>query len=369
MREGLGLLMDAISGLSRLRHALNNLGFWQRRIVAVVIGVAGGNCFNLLGFPGPWLSGAMTFTAVAALCGLRADVPLALRRALFVILGASMGAGITPSTLNAIATWPITMAGLLITVSAISVVVYAYLRVICRWDKDSAFFASIPGALSYVIAVADNSKADIARVALSQTIRVFLLVALLPGIIVSVEGAPMGTTLVEAPLLQLALLCVAALAGAAIAPILKLPAGELLGAFVASSALHASGLVTGTLPLPLLYGAFILMGVFTGLRFAGTDLKSLRDIAVSGLGAFAVAMAVALAGATTVAMLSGFPFGAVMVAYAPGGLDAMISVAFALHLDPAFVAAHQLARFLPITFLVPVLAARVLGREWNQISR
>ena len=37
-------------------------------------------------------------------------------------------------------------------------------------------------------------------------------------------------------------------------------------------------------------------------------------------------------------------FADVVVAYAPGGLEAMTILAFALHLDPVFVGAHHLSR-------------------------
>ena len=43
------------------------------------------------------------------------------------------------------------------------------------------------------------------------------------------------------------------------------------------------------------------------------------------------------------------------MAFAPGGIEAMTILAFVLGLDPAFVATHQLARFLGIS-LLPVIA-------------
>ena len=44
------------------------------------------------------------------------------------------------------------------------------------------------------------------------------------------------------------------------------------------------------------------------------------------------------------------------MAFAPGGIEAMTILAFVLGLDPAFVATHQLARFLGISLLLPVIA-------------
>jgi hypothetical protein len=47
-----------------------------------------------------------------------------------------------------------------------------------------------------------------------------------------------------------------------------------------------------------------------------------------------------------------------LVAFAPGGLEAMMVLALVLHLDPLYVGLHHLARFLGIGFLLPVLFMR-----------
>jgi uncharacterized membrane protein AbrB (regulator of aidB expression) len=47
--------------------------------------------------------------------------------------------------------------------------------------------------------------------------------------------------------------------------------------------------------------------------------------------------------------------GDVVVAYAPGSIDAMMILALALHLDPVFVGAHHLARVFTVTLALPVI--------------
>ena len=56
-----------------------------------------------------------------------------------------------------------------------------------------------------------------------------------------------------------------------------------------------------------------------------------------------------------VAALTRLPFVQVWLAYAPGGFDAMPVLAFSLGLDPAFVASHQLIRFMAISAALPFL--------------
>jgi uncharacterized membrane protein AbrB (regulator of aidB expression) len=48
-----------------------------------------------------------------------------------------------------------------------------------------------------------------------------------------------------------------------------------------------------------------------------------------------------------------------VLAFAPGAPDTMMVLALALQLDPVFVGALQLSRFLLVSFLVPFLAHRI----------
>ena len=49
------------------------------------------------------------------------------------------------------------------------------------------------------------------------------------------------------------------------------------------------------------------------------------------------------------------------MSYAPGALDAMMILALALHLDPIFVGAHHVARFMLISAALP-LFVRIYGQ-------
>ena len=50
------------------------------------------------------------------------------------------------------------------------------------------------------------------------------------------------------------------------------------------------------------------------------------------------------------------PLSDVIVAYAPGAVDAMMILALALHLDPVFVGAHHLTRVFVVSLGLPILA-------------
>ena len=59
--------------------------------------------------------------------------------------------------------------------------------------------------------------------------------------------------------------------------------------------------------------------------------------------------------ATLVSTVLGVRFGSAMLAFAPGGVEAMALLSLSLALDPLFVTAHHMLRFLSIGFVLPLL--------------
>lgn len=336
---------------------------WLRLGLTLLIGGAGGALADRLGLPAAWMSGAMIAVTVASLAGLDTRLPLRLIDVVFVGIGIALGVGVTPEVVHGIVVWPVSLAGLALSVIACVFAVQAFLVRAAGWDRDTAFFAALPGALSYVLAVAADTRADIRKVATSQSIRVFLLVAALPSLIVSVAAAPVAVP-VKPPAtpVELAVLVAAGVGTGFAFRRLKVPAAWLTGGLAASAVLHGTGAFAGALPTPLVVALFVVLGALVGSRFAGTSIAFLGRIALASVGAFVLAMLIAAAASVAVAAAIDAPLDQVLVAFAPGGLDAMTTLAVALNMDSAFVAAHQLARFAGIALTLPFLARKALAR-------
>jgi membrane AbrB-like protein len=150
--------------------------------ITLAVAAAGGAALAFLNVPAGWLCGALGAVTALALAGFPARVPDVLRRAVFLVLGISMGAAVTPETIAGIRTWPITMGLLALSIPFTMAAVVFYLRW-AGWDRETGFYASAPGALSSVLALAHQAGVDVRRVAFAQTLRVFLLIAALPGVL------------------------------------------------------------------------------------------------------------------------------------------------------------------------------------------
>ncbi|MBS7539074.1 AbrB family transcriptional regulator [Ancylobacter lacus] len=335
-----------------------------RLAATLALAAAGGTGFAYGGMPVGWLSGALVVTAVAALAGVPVGIPAPLRQVTFVVLGTSMGAALSPETLHGMETWPVTMLVLGLSVPVMMAAVVLYLERVAGWDRRSAFFAAAPGALSAVLVMAETSGADTRRVVFGQSLRLFVLVALLPAALGGLGHQPVGT-LPDMPvvpdLASLAASLLVGVAGALVAERVRFPGGALVGAMLASGAVHGVGLLQGRLPDPFLIAGFVVLGANTGSRFAGTRLETLRRFLVDALAAFAIATTVSVLFALLGSWVAGEPLVKVLVAYVPGALEAMTIMAFVLGIDPAFVAAHHLARFVGLSLLIPLVVRLFFG--------
>jgi membrane AbrB-like protein len=150
---------------------------------------------------------------------------------------------------------------------------------------------------------------------------------------------------------------------------LGFPGGLIFGPMLASAVLHGGAFISVKLPMWVAVAGMAGLGAVNGSRFTDTPLRLLLDYLAAALGSFVVAIAVGGAFALAVTWLMGLPISDVIVAYAPGSVDAMMIMALALHLDPVFVGAHHLARVLTVTLAMPFVVRQTARRAGRSLKR
>jgi uncharacterized protein len=334
----------------------------------LAIALAGGAAFTLLDLPAGLVSGSVLAVAAAALLGRPMRLPLPLARVCYVIVGTLLGTVVTPETLRGVATWPASIALLMLASLGMIGATMAYLRIVHRWDLFSALLGASPGAMAQVIALSTELGGDLRAIAIVQTVRVLLLVLGLPnglalfGLVVPALPMPRGPA-GFAVLGEMLVLAAVSTAFALAFLRLRFPGGLLFGAMAGSGLLHGAGLIHAALPWWIGSSSVIALGALVGSRFANTGFRMLVGYLGAALGSFVVSMAVATVFILILAHFYAFPIANIVIAFAPGAQDTMMVLALALHLDPVYVGAHHLARFLVVTLTIAVAARRVAHAE------
>jgi hypothetical protein len=353
-------MADAIPSRTKTLQVLETLS----------IGTVGGVLFLVTGLPGGLISGAMLAVGSAAMLGRKLAVPAHLTQAVLVMLGISLGSLMSRQLLQHIGAYPLTIGLLALATFCTTFGSSYYLQRMHGWDRTSAFLAASPGALSQIAILAVEKGADMPAIAVVQTLRVIVLTAALPLILVLTgltgSSAPTLTMTVASPLGLVGLIG-ASVAASLVLRMAKFPASWLFGAMIGSSVLHGTGLIDGGLPPIVRSIALVGIGTLIGSRFSRMRASTLLRHLTAGLGSFAIAIAITAVFVALVGWTTHVRFSDILVAYAPGAMDAMLALALTLHIDPIFVGAHHLSRFIFVTIATPGIV-HLFGRPQEDVD-
>lgn len=324
-------------------------------------GAAGGLIFQLTGLPLAWMLGPLVANLVLSARGVDVRIPERLREAFLGVLGLVLGSQVTPALAHRILDWPLSAALLLLGVFASTAMAAAWYRR-CGFDPVSAWFASAPGAMTAMILMGDKVGGDPQRIAIAQSLRVILVILILPplfwvfedrsGAMASARGGA-----VEDIWLLLTLPLVIPLGRW-----LRLPTAALLAPLFVAVALGIGGIASLHLPGWGMNIMLWVLGSAIGSRFKGLSGKRLGRYAWQAGIATALALSVLAIFAELIHHAVDVPRDVALLALAPGGIGEMAIVAVALGLDPMFVAFHHLLRMVVLMIVAP-LWARWLGRH------
>lgn len=327
--------------------------------LTIACGAIGGTLFVFLNIPGGAMSGTVIAVAALAATGRAAPLSTPLRILALSTMGVAIGSVAGPDTFSNIAAYPASIGLMSLCVIGMTLASGFVWRVIFRWPPAMAILSSVPGSMSYIVSVSLTMGGDAARVAVVQMSRVIFLVTLLPFIIAWETGGHLGSfapAVVDPPLVLAGSLAVGIASGFLLTR-LGMAGGMLLGALIASGVIHYMGWAPGRVPYWFLGGGQVLLGAWVGSRFIDFDWSLFGRICIGTAAAVSAAMAVSVGFAFLAARLFGVSFGTALIAYAPGGQDAMMVLALTLGVDPIFVSAHHLARYFIINVSLPLIIA------------
>ena len=325
------------------------------------VGLVGAVIARALSLPIPELTGPAIAVSLAGLWGMHLHLNVLVRNVAFVVLGISIGAGMTAETTQMMLRLPLAfIAVALSTFLGLAMCWYVLVKVF-GFDRRAGLLAASPGHLSFVLSMGAQYDLDLPRITIVQSIRLLALTLLTPAIAFALGISPptslAGTGTPMAVWIIVAIAAVSYIVSLGLERI-KTPAPLLIGAMLVSMIGHGSAITEGVMPSWLALPAFVVLGTLIGTRFGGVTLTDLANAAVAGGVATAITTCTAFAFAIAVAAWMGLPLQELLIAFAPGGLETMVAMSVAMGINSGFVVACHLARLLVLSALVPLLFAR-----------
>lgn len=325
----------------------DRIGRYGRMILVLAIAAGAGALASRSGVPLAWVLGPMVVTAVATISGWPVFASKQGRRIGQLLVGSAIGLNVTAAAVGLILQWfPAMLATALVAMLLAAVLSIPFARA-ARIDPVTAFFSLTPGGLSEMATVGQTVGARPEPVALSQAVRVALLVSIMPPLILAfgVDGGILSTTASrDLTAAETSLLLAGAGIGVAIFSVLRANNAWMVGALVGSGTLAALSVVSGHLPGPLFMIGQFLIGIAIGGNFKRESLIRLPRVCVVVVIFIAILTALLFGYAVLLWLVTGIDLSSTALAASPGGLAEMSLTAQVLHLDVALVTAFHITR-------------------------
>jgi len=288
-------------------------------------------------------------------------VPHGVRVVTLCVIGVFLGGSFSPELLARASEWMFSLAFMIVFIPLITVVASAYYRRFAAFDLPTAMFSGAPGTLTAMVIIGGESGADERMIALTQGLRVVIVVFLMPLIVVlsAATGTGSDSVLPEGgpfSWVDISLLTLSAFVGFGIARIFHLPASAMTGAMLASATLYLSGLVEWRPPDSALWVCLWVLGSAIGSRFSTVTPQIFFRVSRHAVAATAVVMAVSAVFAFFVSRVTGVAFLTTLLSFTPGGVAEMCLIAITFDIDPAFVAFHHLVRIVILITAAPFVS-------------
>lgn len=326
----------------------------------LVLAAIGTAAFSATGLPLPFLFGPMLACLIAALLGapLRGTGQVAVGAR--TVLGVAVGASITPDLIGVLPQMALSVGLIPLYVLCIGIVGVPFFRRVCGFDPVTSYYAAMPGGLQDMVIFGTEAGGDPRALSLIHATRVLIVVTVAPILLTQVFDTPLtqpiGAPIGDVPILELALMVVAALVGWKGGERIGLFGASILGPMIVTAALSLSGLIHVRPPAEAILASQYFIGIGIGVGYVGVTLTELRKDVLAGI-AYVVLLALLAIGFTEIVVISGLAAPVEgFLAFAPGGQAEMTVLAIVAGADLGFVIVHHLTRIVLVITAAPIVA-------------
>lgn len=335
--------------------------------------------FTLVHMPIPWLLGPMIGVCAAARIFRSYSFywPAITRNTGLIIVGYAIGIAFTQDTLTEIARQlpaMVLMTSLLLVLCGLIAFGVSKTTGI---SYPTALTGSIPGGLSQMVALAEETKGiDLTVVTFLQVSRLMMIVVFIPLIVfspwVDLTGAGAGAASVAEAVSanrswsglwpNIVPYGVACTVLALLARKINFPTAFLLPPLIAAAALHLGGLSAPALPSPLLAAAQLMIGCYVGLLLKPENLPNKPKLITVAVLSGMVLVVGACVLSYLLTRLHAMSASTSLLSLSPGGMDQMGIIAHEINANVSIVSCYQLFRTFFIFLAVPPLLKLLFRR-------
>ncbi|MGM7604885.1 AbrB family transcriptional regulator [Proteus mirabilis] len=310
-----------------------------------------GGLLTLSGLPMALMFGPIVVVIIAYRFKWQLSVPKHTLTFIQLTLGTSVGLMFNQVHLGSADNLVLLLIILVICLAIQFVVSFLWFHRHIGWTKEEAMLGAVPGAMAAILALTDHTKTPPQKIVISHTIRLIVLI-IMAGFIVGSDKATLTEfTLPEMTLLSsmwLLLIVALGLVSGLLLQRIHFPAPFMLTSL--GSAILVQSFVSEPIAFPMLLNelSMVLIGMNIGAHFVVFPFASLIKNAFSSVQVVIINVILTVIVALSAAYLTGAPWTTLVLAWAPGSMEAMIFAAITMNVDAAFVMSNHILRMLII---------------------
>lgn len=335
--------------------------------LAYLVSAIAGYAFQTLGIPLPWMIGPLVVTATLFLSGLfKTPIPSTTRPFGQGVVAAQVGMAFSPAVFASLLAWaPLLLGAAMMTICA-GLLTALVLSRMTGIRLSNALIATLPTSPVEAAVIAERHGLHIAPIILCQTLRISIVVVIVPIALYYIEGATRGPSQFVSTFEPLGLLIVVALSviGVILFKALHISNPFFLGPMAMTSAATAMGFDLAHFPTVIIWAAQVVLGTWLGATFRRSFFATAGTLVPATILSSLMFVALSALAATGAALLLGMNWETLVLSTAPGGVTEMALTAKFLGMDVALISAFHIVRIFVIVPLAPFLVA--LLNRWER---
>lgn len=325
-----------------------------RVCATIIVGLIGGYVALCVDLPLPWLIGSISVVATYQVISGVAETPKWLRQVGQLLLGAAIGLHFSPSAAHHASALAELIIGMAVFSVGCALVMAAVVRRVTHLDPATAFFACIPGGISEMAVLADRFGGKASIVTVFQSIRLMMVVFLVPTVVLVATGEmpEVDDVLVENVFnFRVFLLMGASLSASVLFQRIKVPNSWFIGPLLVGTAFSLFDFGSTLVPRGSVEVGQVLIGCALGSRFERRLLGRMGRLLPVSVVVSLVMVALLAALSIIASIVYDVNFIKILLGSAPGGIAEMGIIAKATSSNVAVVTSFHLIRLVFVLLL------------------
>ncbi len=342
--------------------------FSKKFLLVILISIPSAIVADYFNIPLAWMLGPMLAVSIAALSGIKIEMPKLALSSILIVLGLHIGNYIDQNLINQMTEWVWTSIIMFVYILISILIVSKYLQKFSGYNVKTSIFSAAPGALGPLMILAEHEKSDLSQVATSHLIRLIIIITVIPFFVVNYSTNEALTiekfNYLDQNHFHLLILSIGSILLIFLFDKIGVPAALLSGTLVASGILQITEVASYKLPDESINFCLLILGASVGCRFADKSLEEVAGNSFHSLVATVILVVLGLLAAIVATYFVDTNFLTLLLSFSPGGIYEVAVIAIAFDLDPNFVAFHHIIRLLMILFTVPIIL-KIIGKKLN----